>query len=312
MVWYAFRDTPFSDVWQEITSMRVMPMALAVIVATLPFPLRVPRWSLLLRRGDGSVIPPIPLWHAIAIGFAANNILPFRLGEVMRMGAIARLAPTPFPAAFASVAVERVLDALVAIGLLAVALLVVELPTDGGIASSASTIGGLALLALIAAMIVARWPRLATSPLERLLPESKLRTTLISIVDRLAAGIAALVDPRRAVPAVGWSLLIWLTNAAAFWIAFAAFDIDVSFGGAIILQGALLFGIALPSSPGYAGVFETAIMLTLANLFRVPTDVALAYAIAYHVLTFVPITLMGVGSALSTGLSIRSTTEVAT
>ncbi len=312
MIWYAFHDTPFSEVWNEITAMRVAPMLLAVVVATLPFPLRVPRWSLLLGRPDGSRIPSGPLWHAIAIGFAANNILPFRIGEVMRMAAISRLAPVPFPAAFASVAVERVIDALVAVGLLAIALLLVDLPVDGGIASSATTFGALALIALATAMIVARWPRLATAPIERLLPDSRPRKALLAIVERLAHGIAALADPRRAIPVLGWSIVIWLVNAAAFWIAFAAFDIDVSFGGAIILQGALLVGIALPSSPGYAGLFETAIMLTLSNLFGVPSDVALAYAIAYHVLTFVPITLLGVASALSTGTSLRRATEVST
>jgi uncharacterized protein (TIRG00374 family) len=108
---------------------------------------------------------------------------------------------------------------------------------------------------------------------------------------------------------VGWSIAIWTVNAAAFWVAFAAFGIEVPFGGAIILQGALLFGIALPNAPGYAGVFETVLMLTLANLFGVERDVALAYAISYHVLTFVPITLMGVLSALTTGLTIRKATE---
>jgi uncharacterized protein (TIRG00374 family) len=309
MIWYAFRETRFEDVWQQITAMRIAPMLLAVVLATLPFPLRVPRWSLLLTRPDGSTIPPQTLWHAVAIGFAANNILPFRLGEVMRMGAISRLAPVPFPSALASVAVERLLDALAAIGLLGIALLVVELPTDAGIADAATSMGLLALVALAAAVMVARWPALATAPIERVLPDSRFRSALLGVVARLANGIKALAEPALAVRAVGWSVVIWSVNAAAFWVAFAAFGIEVPFSGAIILQGALLVGIALPNAPGYAGVFETVLMLTLANLFGVDRDVALAYAISYHVLTFVPITLMGVWSALTTGLTIRKATE---
>lgn len=309
MIWYAFRETRFEDVWEQITAMRIAPMLLAVVLATLTFPLRVPRWSLLLARPDGSSIPPQNLWHAIAIGFAANNILPFRLGEVMRMGAISRLAPVPFSSALASVAVERVLDALAAIGLLGVALLLVDLPTDAGIADAATTMGLLALVALAGAVVVARWPAIATTPLERALPDSRFRGALLGIVARLAAGFRALAEPSLAVRAVGWSVVIWTVNAAAFWIAFAAFGIDVPLGGAIILQGALLVGIALPNAPGYAGVFETVLMLTLANLFGVERDVALAYAISYHVLTFIPITLMGVWSALTTGLTFRKATE---
>ena len=66
-------------------------MLLAVVLATLPFPLRVPRWRLLLRQDDGGPVG----WPAdvarVAIGFAANNVLPLRAGEVVRMMAVSRL-----------------------------------------------------------------------------------------------------------------------------------------------------------------------------------------------------------------------------
>jgi uncharacterized protein (TIRG00374 family) len=312
MIWYAFRTTPFADVWARITAMRIAPMAAAVALATLSFPIRVPRWAILLRHEDGSAIGVRSLWHAIAMGFAANNILPLRLGEVLRMGAVSRLAPVPFPSALASVAVERVIDALTAVALLAGALLVVDLPADSGLARQAGLTGALGLVALLVAVAVARWPALATRPVRALLPETTLRARFLGLIDRLVGGLGALGDPRRALPVIGWSLLLWLVNAAGFWAAFAAFGIEIPFAGAIILQGALLFGIALPSSPGYAGVFETVIMVTLERLFGVPPDVGLAYAIAFHVCSFVPITVMGVWSLLTSGLSIRAMREAAT
>lgn len=309
LIWLAFRKTPFGDVWSHITALKPLPMTLAVILATLPFPLRVPRWSLLLRKPDGSAIAPRSLWHAIAIGFAANNTLPFRLGEVARMGAVSRLAPVPFPSALASVAVERVLDALAAVALLAGALLLVDLPAATSVSQQATLVGIIAAVAFVGAIVVARWPVLALRPLETLLPEGRIRAGLAAIIQRLVAGLSALRDPRRAVPIILWSLLIWIVNATAFWVAFKAFDIQVPYAGAFILQGALLVGIAIPSTPGYAGVFETAIWFTLLTLFGVPRDLGLAYAIAYHVLTFVPITLLGVGSLLTTGFSLRQTSQ---
>ncbi|MCB9518652.1 MAG: flippase-like domain-containing protein [Gemmatimonadales bacterium] len=92
MVWYAFRTTPFADVWSRITAMRVVPMLVGVVLATLSFPIRVPRWSILLRREDGSAIRGTTLArdrHRVR----CNNILPLRLGEVLRIGAVSRLAP---------------------------------------------------------------------------------------------------------------------------------------------------------------------------------------------------------------------------
>lgn len=308
LIWYAFRETPFSDVWSRIVAMHRWPMFVAVVLATLPFLLRVPRWSLLLRHEDGSPIRPRHLWQAIAMGFAANNTLPFRLGEVLRMGAISQLAPVPFPSAFSSVAVERVLDALTAIALLSGALILVDLPA-GELGQRAHMAGILGLALLVGAIAVARWPRLALGPLDAIVPTGRFRDALVGIVTRVIAGLAALGDPKRALPVIGWSVVIWCVNASAFWVAFRAFDIDIGFGGALVLQGALLIGIALPSTPGYAGVFEAAIWGTLLTLFGVQMEIGLAYAIAYHVLTFVPITVLGVHALFTSGLSVRAMRE---
>jgi uncharacterized membrane protein YbhN (UPF0104 family) len=309
MIWYAFRETPFRDVWAEITAMRVMPMIVSVVVATVPFVLRVPRWQHLLHREDGTRIGFGPMWHAVAIGFAANNVLPFRLGEVLRMGAITRLARVPFTSALASIAVERVIDALAAFGLFGVALLVVDLPADVPAADKAAWGGAIALLALALAVLAARWPALVLGPVRALVPDGRLKGAMLNIATRVVNGLGGLGDWRRAVPVGLWSLLVWLVNAAGFWVGFAAFGIEVPFTGALILQGMLLIGIALPNAPGYAGVFETAIWFTLTTFYGVASDTAMAYAIAYHVLTFVPITLLGAWSLVSSGISFRELRE---
>jgi uncharacterized protein (TIRG00374 family) len=94
---------------------------------------------------------------------------------------------------------------------------------------------------------------------------------------------------------VFWSLVLWLANAWAFYVGFAAFDIPVSYLGALLLQSLLVLGISLPSTPGFFGPFEAVIVAVLA-LYGVPNDVAFSYAIAYHITSFVPITAMGLWS----------------
>src|ERR1700690_3666117 len=117
-------------------------MCIAVALATLPFALRVPRCKLLLRRDDGGPIATQSLWNAIAIGFASNNVLPLRAGEFLRVAAINRLAPVSFAAALSSVAVERVLDALVVVTLLGLGLVGGQLPAGNAMAAQAEWIGG--------------------------------------------------------------------------------------------------------------------------------------------------------------------------
>ena len=81
-------------------------------------------------------------------------------------------------------------------------------------------------------------------------------------------------------------------NALSFQLLFPAFDMKVGYAGAVIVQSAIVFGIAVPSSPGFVGVFEAAIVVGLA-LYGIPQDRALAYALTYHAATFLPITAAG-------------------
>jgi len=308
LVWYAFRNTPFADVWAPIKAAHVVTMIVAVFFATLPFVLRVPRWQLLLHRDDGTTIPRRSLWQAISIGFAANNVLPFRAGEVLRVAAISRLAPVSFAAALSSVAVERVLDALVVVTLLGIGLVGGQLPASNGMASKAELIG-LVCLAAMAAAIIAAWRReLALRLLERVLPAGRITTHLLAFVDNVLRGLGAMRDPRRAAPIILWSVVIWVVNASAFYIAFMAFDFHLPFTAALILQGALMIGIAVPSTPGYVMVFETAIYGVLL-LYGIDKDHGLAYGLLYHVATFIPITVMGALNAVNTGTRIRVPAE---
>ena len=83
-LWWVLADVHWAEVRAHIVEARLLPLVAAVVVAAATFPLRLLRWQLLLRRENGEAIPLPPLWHAVAIGFMANNILPFRMGEVMR------------------------------------------------------------------------------------------------------------------------------------------------------------------------------------------------------------------------------------
>lgn len=312
MIWYAFKDQPFASVWEDITHMKALPMLGAVILSTLCFPLRLPRWRALLRHDDGTPVSYGAMWHAIAIGFAANNTLPFRAGEVLRVAVVSRLGAIPFATALSSLAVERVMDALVVVALLAVGLMnaqfgaTVTLPgSDTPIADSAMRVGIICVAALAIAIAAAARPKLTLALVDRILPRNRIGASLRQFAERMLGGLTALRDPAHAVPVVLWTVLIWLVNAAAFWIGFRAFDISVPFSAALILQGVLLIGIAIPQAPGYAGFFELVIVKVL-SLYGVSESIGLAFAISYHVTTFVPITLLGVWSATRPGITLRN------
>jgi uncharacterized protein (TIRG00374 family) len=103
---------------------------------------------------------------------------------------------------------------------------------------------------------------------------------------------------------LAWAFALWLVNALAFWLAFLAVGIDVPFTAALFVQGLVAIAVAAPSAPGFFGVFEVSAVAGLA-LYRVPSDLAVSWALGFHILTFLPITLIGLFYFGQIGLHFR-------
>jgi uncharacterized protein (TIRG00374 family) len=301
LLWWVLHDVAFADVWAELRHAQWGWLLAAVAVATITFPLRAIRWRILLRY-EGAPAPLSPVWHATAIGFMANNLLG-RWGEVARAYAARQLTGVRFTTAAASIGVERLFDGLVIIGLLLVGI------AAGGFAGAATIKGvpvsriatttGLFFTAgLVVAVLVVAWPawwlRLAERLANRLLP-GRWAGKVVSLLEGVIEGLSALRAPGRLVAVLAWSVIIWTVNAASFALAFLAFNLTLPPGAALVLQGLIALGVALPSSPGFFGVFEAVTVAVLA-LYGIAQTQAVSVAIGYHIGGFIPITLLGLWS----------------
>ena len=278
-------------------------LLVAVALATLTFPLRAVRWRLILRDVGGARFPLGPLWHATAIGFMANNLLPARAGEFARAYVAQQRLPVRFSTALASIGVERVFDGLLLVGLMMLAIASPAFPRHAqigttsvsGLATGAAVVFAAVLgLAFLVVHRPAPWLALLRRVTHAVLP-ARLGERLIRVAEGLVAGLEVLKSPGRFLGVVGWSVVQWLVNAAAFAVCFRAFGLAVPAEGAFLLQGIIGLGVALPASPGFVGVFEAATRVTLA-IYGIDATRAVSYAVAYHVATFLPITLMGLYS----------------
>ncbi len=302
LLWWTLHDVRLGEVWDRLRGIRPLPFLAAIALATLGFPLRTVRWRYLLRL-EGEALPFVPLWHATAIGFMANNLLPARAGEVARAYAARRLTSVRFTTALGSIGVERVMDGLTLVTFLIVAI------AAGGFAPG-TTVGGVALadiaqgtgvlfailLAISIAVVHRPVPvlRITRRVTHAVLPD-RWGYPLLQVVEGLLSGLEALRSLRRFAAVALWSFVVWIVMAASFWAAFAAFGIAVPWSAAAMLQALIAFGVAVPSSPGFFGVFEAVSRVTLA-LYGVEAGLAVSYAVGYHLATFLPITLLGIWS----------------
>ena len=302
LLWWSLHDVALNDVARHVRQARPGFFLAAIAVATLTFPLRTARWRYLLRL-EGESLPLVPLWHATAIGFMANNLLPARAGEVARAYAASRVTPVRFSTALASIGVERIMDGVAMVSLMTISIATGGFAPDARIGrfSVVAIAGGAAAffaIALAVAVLVVHRPEPALRTVRalcgRFLP-GRFAGRTVAFVEGLVAGLDVLRSPSRFAAVVAWSLAVWCTYAASFWLCFEAFRIDIPWTATFLLQALIGFGVAIPSSPGFFGPFEAMTRATLA-FYGVDAGKAVSYAVAYHIGTFIPISILGLWS----------------
>ena len=310
-LYFAFRGIAFAEVATHIRRANLGLLLLSAVTATCIFPLRALRWRPILDP----IAPRLPfsrLWSATAIGMMINNVVPARAGEFARAYALSRSTPeVPFPAAFASLAVDRLFDAVVVLLLMFGAMLDPAFPRgatlmERPVASYAAvfflvTLVGVGVLYAVV-LFPARGLRIYELLARRLAPRLEARGR--DALESLSNGLSVLRSPRRFVVVFAWTLLHWLVNAFAFWIAFQAVGVSAPFSAALFLQGLIAIGVAIPQAPGFFGVFETFGKYGL-GIYGVPADAAVTWAIGFHFLSYVPITVIGAWYFVRAGLSMH-------
>jgi uncharacterized protein (TIRG00374 family) len=310
LLYFAFRDIEFAKVAANVRKANIGLFALSAVAATFIFPLRARRWRPILDP----IAPNLPfgtLWRPTAIGMMINNVMPYRAGEIARAFALSRSTPTvPFPAAFASLAVDRLFDAVVLLMLMFGAMLDPAFPSGAlvfGVSMTSLAVKGIGFVVIVLCSMYAmvlypsRMLGLYELVARRIAPklESKGRTALVALID----GLSVLRTPGRFAAVFGWTLAHWMLNAFAFWLAFRAVGITAPYSAALFLQGVIAIGVAAPQAPGFFGVFELFGKEGL-GLYGVSPDAAVTWAIGFHVLSYLPITFIGAWYFLRAGLSM--------
>ncbi len=263
---------------------------------------RAVRWRLLLGP---SVSFSRSFW-VTGIGYLVSNVLPFRLGDPARAVVVGRGGEISTAAALSTVVVERVLDML-----MVVALLAVVTPFLGGIGDTAlagAVAGGAALAALGGMMLLALrpdWGRaLARWVLERI-PWSRLDVERwMGVLDGLFEGLAPLRSGRCTLALLSWSVVTWGCVVVFYWTLMRAFLPQPPPLAAPFLVCVVGLGMAVPASPGAMGVFHAVARYGMAVPFDVPTEQAVTIAFAIHTFQYVLGCLLGLVGLWLEGLSL--------
>ena len=301
-LYLAFRNVPLRELGVYLASIDyrwILPAAAAVL---LSFILRTLRWQVIL--GSVRQLGFRRVFHPLMIGFMLNCILPGRVGELARPAILQKNEHVPFSAGLATVATERIFDMGLLIGLLAVVFSFVEIDpslviTFGDYQLSRETllflgksmvqIGGILIAGVVVVSLdkprrlltraVLNIPALffwAGDALQNRLRRS-VAPSLAGFLENFASGLALTRDPRKIFKCLGLSLCIWGVQALSYYLlALGAPGIGLTFielGAVMII---VCFFIALPSVPGFWGLWEAGGVFAL-SLFGIAAKDAAGY-----------------------------------
>jgi uncharacterized protein (TIRG00374 family) len=314
LAWF-LRQANLADVWLHVRNARGDLLVLSFVFVLATYWARALRWQYLLAPVGPARFRTV--FRTTVLGFAALALLPARVGDVLRPYLLARQEGLSVTATIATVVMERVLDLIAVLVLLAVYVWgfsgTGELPerflhpVEVSAAIAAASAAGLLALMWILATHPERIGRLVEMA-AGVLP-GRISRRIGQMVSVFSGGFAAAREPRALVMAIVWSFVVWLAIAGEAWAVTIAFGIAMPFEGTFLLQALLVIGVAVPT-PGGVGSYHAAYRWGVMTFFGAQNDQAVAGAIVTHAISFVPVVLLGLIIMAQDGLSVGRVQDI--
>ncbi len=295
-LWYVFHGIDPAELLDSAERIHAIPVVGAValywggLICVRAFLIRF------LLRSVGAV-PFGKAYRYICVGFLVNNILPLRMGEVARIGGIARASNIGVASVAGGVAIERLLDLTMAALVGVAAVQVAPMPKSARLA--VLIVGCAMAVFLIVFTFLARHGFQETSSEKK---GGKLKVLLWNLAVRFTAGLGALRTARGILGAIVLALLMWGMVIGVMLLRLVAFELPATLPVVLVLLTSISLGVALPSAPAYVGVYH-AVTVGALTLFGIDEEVAVGFAIFSHLVDIVPSSLLGAVSMFLEGLS---------
>ena len=253
LLYVALRGVDLGQLARTITSANPWLVTGCCVLTTVNLAFRAARWRILLN-GEGRVAYPTVFW-ATAAGYFGNNFLPARAGELVRTFLITTASQLDTAYVLATALAERVADAIVLVLVASIALMV--FPAQSGFLAGAAR--PFAIAGLIGAIVLIVLPRTGGWPhrvIARTPMPPALRRLADTAVDGAIRGLRTFHGGAALSRFLALTAVIWTLDAFIAIVAAAAIGIDLAVPISLLLLASLGLASALPSSPGYVGIYQ--------------------------------------------------------
>ena len=301
-IYLALRKLDFARMWGVIRSTDALLFLVVAAITFSQYVIRAWRWDILLEP-----IKKTAFSHRLSstmIGFAANCVLPARLGEFVRANYLGLTEQMSTSSALGTIVVERLFDGFTLLLILLIGLIGTPFPKEwDSLASSLRATGFFLLFLYILVILFLIGFKYKTKPflslLDRLLflVPRHFRAKIVDTIWNFSLGLVMVKRPSRWVLVIFFSCLLWFSSLCQIQLVQYAIHLSLPFVAPFLIMAMASFGVMIPSAPGFIGTFHLSVQYAFL-LYGVPKEEALSAAILWHAGFFIPTVLLGFVSFL--------------
>lgn len=298
---FAFKDTNFASIANVFRTVNYIYLIPALVLYFSGVGLRAVRWHFLLRS-----IKPIPygrLLQITIIGYMANDLLPFRIGELVRAYLLGETEGVSKASVLVTIVLERVFDGVTM--LLFIGTASFFLPLNDYLRTLLLFGSILFAVVVFVLIVVARFRERFDWVIHRVLSRlpGHWYDRALKLLDSFFHGLSVLHNPLDALAALFFSIGAWMLEAGMYAVLGVAFGITLQFPIYLLTTAVANLVTIVPSTPGYVGVFDAPVVYIL-TLFGIEPNLAASYTLLLHATLIFPVVCVGLVLMGRLGLSL--------
>lgn len=309
-LFFLFRKIDFGKMADAFAAMDYRYLLPALVLTFVSYYLRAVRWKFLLAPIKSTRLGN--LFPSTLIGYMANNLLPARLGELVRAHSLGQKEGIGTSAVFASLVLDRLCDGFTVLLVLLITFFTIKLPSGMERVQHGLVTGGYVTFALylsvLAFLFLLRWrTELTIKVVTRVLRpfSAELAKRAGDVLGSFISGIRIPTGISGVLGVAVSSLLVWGTAIWPVDLMLRSFGLFLPPSASMFIMVFLVFAVMVPASPGFIGTHHVACVTAL-SAFQVGSEKALGIAIVIHAMGFFPVTVVGLYCLWRDKVSIRS------
>lgn len=306
-LYFVFKFIDLDIAVNTVKNIKIKYVVISALISSSILCIRAIRWKIFIpikkRVRKSSIIA------ATYIGYMSNNVLPAKLGEVVRVYVLGEKEGIKKTVLFASIVTERLFDLITSVIMLSIALaLIPNMPKSLNYAFIVVFV--LCLLGVCFLIFLSFKKDFAINLAKfflKIFPKF-LSEKIENLMNIFISGIGIKKDFKSILFGISATVIYWFLQILSTWFLLKAFSLTLPLSASLLIIVLVGYGFAIPSAPTGVGPIEAATIFAL-SVFSVEYSVAASFALFSHLISIVTITLLGIIAVFLTGIDIRKASK---